>query len=349
MPLPTRSAPLGPLALGLALALACAAPAAALAATQGTARTAAQGTAQTAALPERIGAVTLKRPAQVIGEVVTLGDLFAGLGAEQAGTPVARAPKLGESVPVDAAWLGRLAEHYKVDWAPRSHLDGTVVEHAATHIGVAEIEAEVSRLLEEQSAGARLEVTLDNPALSVALPLESGGRFGLEGLRQDPRSGRFTVALVYPASGTPTIRTPVSGRVAELVEVPVLLRRVAADEIIGADDVGWELRRADRLAGNLVTDPAQIVGQSPKRSLRAGDPVRGADLRMPVLVPRNSLVTLRLKVANMTLTAQGRALDEGGLGSVVRVVNLKSNTVVQAVVSEAGVVDVASAAAALSN
>lgn len=341
---PTRSAPAA-LALGLALALGGGAPAVA----QQGAQAAAQKAAQTAALPETLGAVRLKQPAQVAGDIVTLGDLFAGLTAEQAGTPVARAPKLGESVPVDAAWLGRLADHYEVDWAPRSHLDGTVVEHAATRIGIAEIEAEVSRLLAEQASGAELEVTLDNPALSVALPVESGGRFGLEGLRQDARSGRFTVTLVYPADGTPTIRMPISGRVAELVEVPVLLRRVATGEVIGAEDVGWEYRRADRLAGNLITDPAQMIGQSPKRNLRPGDPVRGGDLRTPVLVPRNSLVTLRLKAANMTLTVQGRALDEGGLGNVVRVVNLKSNTIVQAVVTEAGIVDVASAGPALFN
>ncbi len=42
----------------------------------------------------------------------------------------------------------------------------------------------------------------------------------------------------------------------------------------------------------------------------------------------------------MTLTAQGRALEDGGAGDTVRVVNTQSNTVVQAVVTGANRVSV---------
>ncbi len=316
----------------------------------------AAGSEQTAALGQPalpselpLGSVQLRDPAVVSGAVVTLGDLFTGLPADQAETPIARAPQLGQSVPVDAAWLGRLAKHYEVDWQPRSHLDGTVVEHKAVVVGAGEVEVELARLFDDLAGGDDLEVSVDNRSLSVALPLESDGRFGLQDLRRDERSGRFTVTLVYPAEGQPSVSVPLSGRVVELVEVPVLLRRVGGDEIIRPADIGWEKRRADRLTGNLITDPSRIVGLSPKRGLRAGEPVRAADLQAPILVPRNSLVTLRLKADNMTLTAQGKALDEGSAGSVVRVVNLKSNTIVQAVVSAAGVVDVAAAQRVLTN
>ncbi|SMF67949.1 flagella basal body P-ring formation protein FlgA [Tistlia consotensis] len=338
-----------PLIIALALGGSLALPAAA-GQTAARPETARDGAAQqTAALPDQLGSIDLKRPAIVSADVVTLGDLFTGLSAEQAGTPIARSPKLGESVPVDAAWLGLLAQHYKVAWQPRSHLDGTVVEHQAIVIGVPEVQDAVTKLLDDESNGEKLEVTVDNPSLSIALPLDSDGRFGLEGLRRDDRSGRFTVTLVYPETGQPTIRMPISGRAVQLVEVPVLLRRVADNEIISSGDVGWETRRADRLGSNLLTDPKDIIGLSPKRSLRAGEPVRAGDLRPPVLVERNSLVTMRLKAANMVLTAQGRALDDGGQGSVVRVVNLKSNTIVQATVAEAGVVDVGGTAQAALN
>lgn len=327
-----------PTFLALALAGAMILPAAAEpVASQAATRAVAE---QTAARTAALGPVALKRPSLVSSDVVRLGDLFTGLSAEQAGTPIARAPKLGEKVPLDASWLGRLAAHYSVDWRPRSHLDGTVVERQAIVIGPDDIEAELLSLFDQESEGESLEISVENRALAIPLPLESEGRFGLEGLHRDRRSGRFTVNLVYPAEGTPTVRVAISGRVYELVEVPVLLHRVGGDEIIGPDDIGWETRRADRLNGNLITDPGQMVGQSPKRSLRPGQPVRAGDLRAPVLVPRNGLVTLRLRTGSMTLTVQGRALDEGGLGSVVRVVNLKSKTIVEAVVAEAGYVEV---------
>ncbi|HMA14754.1 MAG: flagella basal body P-ring formation protein FlgA [Bacteroidota bacterium] len=42
----------------------------------------------------------------------------------------------------------------------------------------------------------------------------------------------------------------------------------------------------------------------------------------------------------MQLTAQGRALENGAEGDVVRVMNTSSNTVVSAVVIDSGVVEV---------
>lgn len=333
-----------PALLALAISCALAEPAIAQQTTAGQSRD-----PQTAALPEQPASIGLRRPAIVVGDVVTLGDLFTGLPTDQAGTPIARSPKLGESVPVDAAWLGRLARHYDVAWAPRSHLDGTVVKHDAIVIDAAQVQAEVTKLLEAQEGGARLDVAIDASGLAIPLPVESEGRFGLEGLRREARSGRFTVDLVYPATGAPAIRVPVSGRAVELVEVPVLSRRVRDNEVIGRNDIGWEMRRADRIAANMITDSAQLIGMSPRRNLRAGQPIRSGDLRAPVLVARNSLVTMRLQSANMVLTAQGRTLDDGSHGSVVRVINLKSNTIVQAVVADAGVVEVMAGGQAFSH
>ena len=68
--------------------------------------------------------------------------------------------------------------------------------------------------------------------------------------------------------------------------------------------------------------------------------MRTSDLREPVLVPRNSLVVLRLELNRMVLTVQGRALEDGAAGDVIRIRNTKSNTVVSGVVAETGTVRV---------
>jgi flagella basal body P-ring formation protein FlgA len=292
--------------------------------------------------------VLLKKSVVIEGAVLRLGDLFEGL-AEAADTAIARAPAPGRRVELDARWLAAVATGYGIDWRPASALDSVVVRRASQVIDSARIEAALRDALAERGVTGDLSIVLDNPALSLNLPLDAAPSLGFAGLAHDPASGRFTAHLMAPAGTAPLARATVTGRVVRMVEVPVLRRRAMPGEVIARGDIDWQRRRADRLAGNLVLDPGRLVGKSPRRAIRAGEAVRAGDLREPVLVPRKSLVILRLETDRMVLTAQGRALEEGAGGQVIRVMNTKSNTVVNGVVVAAGTVRVLPAGAAIRN
>jgi flagella basal body P-ring formation protein FlgA len=88
----------------------------------------------------------------------------------------------------------------------------------------------------------------------------------------------------------------------------------------------------------VVTDPRRLVGTTPRQRLSAGQPIRDNETKAPVLVARNATVTILLQTPAMTLTAQGRATEDGARGETVRVMNLQSNKVVEAVVSAPDVV-----------
>ena len=112
------------------------------------------------------------------------------------------------------------------------------------------------------------------------------------------------------------------------------------DEIRSAD-VAWQRIRADRSHRGLAHEIAGVVGKSPRRPISIGQPIRLSDLREPVAVAKNSLVVIRLVTSSMTLTAQGRALEDGAAGTAIRVMNTKSNAVINATVVRAGMVEVA--------
>jgi flagella basal body P-ring formation protein FlgA len=132
----------------------------------------------------------------------------------------------------------------------------------------------------------------------------------------------------------------VSGKALTVIEVPVLTRRIGRDEVIGQRDVAWVSRPVDAISANHIRDAAKLIGMAARRSIRPDRPVRETDVSAPVLVPRNSLVTLMVETERMRLTAQGRALQDGAKGEVVRVVNTKSNTTVSGVVVADGKVTV---------
>ena len=66
--------------------------------------------------------------------------------------------------------------------------------------------------------------------------------------------------------------------------------------------------------------------------LRPHLPIRASQIRRPLLVPKGSLVTVLLQLKYMRLTIQGRALEEGSRGEVIRIKNSQSKQVVEATV-----------------
>jgi flagella basal body P-ring formation protein FlgA len=304
-----------------------------------------QSTAQPLAQPpelplaQPVGVVLLKAKVVIDGPVVHLGDLFDGLGANGA-TPVARGPAPGAQVAVDARWLSAVARAYSVPWQPSSRFDGSVIERASIVIETPRIESTTIDALRQRGIDGKLSVVLDNPVTRIHLPTDAEPSLLVAGLTHNPKTGRFTAHIVAPAEGTPVVRITITGRAIEMIEIPVLRRRMMPGEVIREADIIWRDARADRIARNVVLDPVNMVGKSPRRPIRAEKPLLSSELRRPVLVPKNSLVTIRLQTARMVLTARGRAMEPGAEGDVIRVVNIKSNQIISASVTEPGTVEV---------
>jgi flagella basal body P-ring formation protein FlgA len=64
-------------------------------------------------------------------------------------------------------------------------------------------------------------------------------------------------------------------------------------------------------------------------------------VEVPLVVHRGSLVTIVLDTPSLHLSAEGKAMDNGGIGAVIRVANSKSSRVIDAVVAGPGTVTVA--------
>src|SRR5690606_27520551 len=145
----------------------------------------------------------------------------------------------------------------------------------------------------------------------------------------DQRSGRFYAAVTTPGRSE---ALKVSGRAQEVESIPVLKNRVAAGETITRSDVEWIQVPAGRYGGGYVDQISDLVGQSPRRALNAGTPVRAGDVGRPEAVAKNVLVTMVAQNPGITITTTGRALESGSIGDVVQVMNLQSKKIVQATI-----------------
>ncbi len=287
--------------------------------------------------------IVLKSRAIVDDMVVRLNDLFEGLDDPDQSlgqTTIARAPEPGQRVEVGARWLAAVAQAYALPWRPQSRFDKVTVERASQVIEAKRIEAAATDALAKRGVSGNISIVFDTPPIRMHLPTDASPSLAVAGFTYDPTSGRFSGQVVAPAEGPHLARAAITGRAIEMTEIPVLARRIEAGEVIKQRDIEWISTRADRLSRNTVASQDRLLGKTPRRPMRPGEAILSADLRDPVLVEKNSMVTIRLESPRMVLTVQGRALDQGAAGDVIRVMNTKSKTIIDAAVTRSGVVQV---------
>lgn len=261
-----------------------------------------------------------------------LGTARAAVVAATAATAVLAGPSALAQMP-----LGATADA-AVDAASGAAVDGASKPQAAVY-GSTHVEAVLSEALARYVTVGRLQMELDSRAIELRAPQGAGG-LTVENVYYNPIQGRFAAEIVI-ADTRPAVRLPVSGRAYGVVQVPVLARRVVPGDIIGAGDVDWQDVRTDQTGSDIAATDAQLIGMTPKRGVPVNMPVRLRDLQSPRVVDKGALVTITLVTANITLSAQGKALQDGGKGDVIRVVNTQSNRIVEATVAGPNIVAVA--------
>jgi flagellar basal body P-ring formation protein FlgA len=280
---------------------------------------------------------TLRPAVTVESSVLHLGDLFANAG-DRATDSIAPAPPAGMRITYGSDWLAAVAREHGLDWTPSSPFDQVTIERASRDIGSDAIAEQLMNEIAAREPVTDAELELDNPSLHLVVPADASASLAIDGLEIDRRSGRVTAIVSAPAGDPAATRQRVSGHLVFHVAVPVLNHAIAAGATIAAEDLGTITLRRDRLGTDVATDPQQIVGMSPRRPLPTGEPIRLGDLERPVLVHKGELVTILLATANLQLTAQGKALEDGAKDALVHIANTKSDRVIDATVVAAGTV-----------
>ncbi|GER08581.1 hypothetical protein GCM10007972_23780 [Iodidimonas muriae] len=144
-------------------------------------------------------------------------------------------------------------------------------------------------------------------------------------LRVDPATGRLAALL---ATKPHPVR--VSGRVSRRVELVVPGRTIHPGEIITPQDLVHTQLQSSKILPQSLTSAQQLIGKEARRVLAAGRAVDARKVGPPLLVEKNSEVDIHFATPTLTIKAKGRALEDGGLGDVVKIMNIESRKIIDA-------------------
>jgi flagella basal body P-ring formation protein FlgA len=284
------------------------------------------------AAAENASAATLKPYSTLSGATVRLSDLWDGVSVDK---PLGPAPGPGGRITVPAAQLAAIARQFGVDWQPNSSGDRVILER----LGRALTRDDVRPALQSAliNAGAEPDADLEISFFTAPLlPQDAQPEITVSQIELDKLSGRFSAQLDIATSDAPNTQLRITGRIQEMVDVPVARHRIMPGDVVAASDLDWlHLPRA--LAhGEVVHVPADAVGLAAKQTIAPNLPIRMAELGRPVLVQKGDKMTLSLESPGLSLTAHGTATEPGGIGERIRVLNDYARVTVEAEITGPG-------------
>lgn len=278
--------------------------------------------------------VVLKEKATVTDDRIRLGDLFTGLDETLDKKAVAPAPALGKEAVLTYEWLKKLARTNGVVWEPSNEKASVTVYRKADEISKDEISKILTGELQKQGMPEDAEITFQKGDFPVLVPFRSAWRLNPVAAEYVPARQHFSIKAELIVDSEKKQELLFAGKVKVFMNVPVAMRDLKAGQIITADDV-FDKRVVQENNSRMINQvkTQDLIGKEVKRAIRSGQTIQSNDVRAQVMVAKGKIVTLNYSKGGIMLSAQGKALENGGLGDTVRVMNAQSKSVIQGTVT----------------
>ncbi|MFL6810810.1 MAG: flagellar basal body P-ring formation chaperone FlgA [Bradyrhizobium canariense] len=305
------------------------------------------------ALPARaaddfIATPTLRASITVTSDVVRVGDLIDNAGSA-ALIPVYRSPDLGTTGALPVAQVLAVLRAKQVIGVMTGDIKEVQVIRLARTLANKDLETAVASALERRFGlgdAANITVTFDRGIADMRLDASNTGVLQPVATRYDARSGRFDIAFEINSDNNPApTKLRFTGNAIETVEVAVLTRDIDRVDLLKASDVAMERRPKAEVTGEAASRD-RTLGMQLRRPMRAGTPIRVADIVKPDFVQRDQNVTVIYQVPGIYLTTRGKAIESGAEGDTISVLNLQTKRTLSGVVTGRGQVTVQGASQA---
>lgn len=127
-----------------------------------------------------------------------------------------------------------------------------------------------------------------------------------------------------------------AGGAKEADGVWVLSRSLSKGSVLGPGDLARKPLPAGGVPAGAVADPSPLLGMRAVRTLQAGSLLRADQFKPEAILRKGQKVEIILEKGGLKIVAPGEALEEGGFGQRIRVLNVSSRQVVLARVENAG-------------
>ncbi|MCQ2966202.1 MAG: flagellar basal body P-ring formation chaperone FlgA [Alphaproteobacteria bacterium] len=275
--------------------------------------------------------ISLNEQVVVNSDKVTLGDLFQGIPAEKENIVATYAPAIGKEVTLSADWLEKLAKNNGLSWVPAGSNVKCIITTSAHEINESEIADQLKTALVEKGLPEQAEVILMNNNLPVLVRTDDVYTIRFSNAVVNPKGKNFRVKMIVETENA-TKTASLTGKFNTFINVLSAKNDLSVGSVLSEQDLKMKKINQTQFRKSFITDFDKLVGKEIKRPVQAGQILDETDVKTHVVMAKGKLITLIYKKGNVSLSAQGKTLEAGGINETIRVTNTQSKSTVQATI-----------------
>lgn len=295
-------------------------------------------------IPPVLAVTTVMVPAhaQVNSDMIVLGEISeiegedATLIEQLKSVTLGKSPLPGELRGISAAYLESRVRQDGIDPAAVAlHVPEKVeVARKTVIISPKEVEEIVrSFILKKMTWDPNLTSVKIAPVDSISL---AAGTIAHEVTprRNEDYLGSITLGLVFMVNGKAEKKIWVNAEIDVSRKVVVCNRTLPRNHVISQEDIRLDTLSLKEFPEDVITDPLEAIGKRTQRTVDVNSPLKFKCLEVMPLVKRGDLVTIVAESDMVKITTQGVAIENGGKGEMVRVINTGSQKEVYGTVKD---------------
>jgi flagella basal body P-ring formation protein FlgA len=126
----------------------------------------------------------------------------------------------------------------------------------------------------------------------------------------------------------------------DFITIPMPSKSITKGTVIAESDLSLQDVSPNMANNAIAQDMLQLVGQEARRTLYKNKPILLRDIGSVTIIRRNDTVTMQFKNGAMLIQTVGRAMQDGGAGDSIKVMNEHSKKIVTGRINTNGEVDV---------
>lgn len=275
--------------------------------------------------------VTLLDNCFVTGADISLKDIARIEGDDEAlkgelgELKIYRAEKPGSKLTLSASYIKSRVKNYgfpveEMNW---DGPDKVTVQTRATSIGKSELTCSVleavKHLIDDQEA--RVKVFPVSEISPIMLPY-GHVQIRVEPVAQSTLTDIVPFKVVMTVDGEERERRIIPFRIDIIRDVVVAQRAIRADSTISESDITVERRKVGLI--KIAPNKSEVIGKRATKFIASGTILTPDLLSEPILIKRGDIVTMVFESKTLRITAEGKALESGSLGQLIKVINTTS-------------------------
>ena len=267
----------------------------------------------------------LKGFVKVSSQNITLGDLLEGLDVGR-DIVIAKAPALGKKLTISAKFILTFSKKHNINWRNSRNIKRVTVQNPAKPIRYIDLKNIISKKIKSS-------IEIYNPYKMIYLPRAlSANDLKLSNIKIDRKANKFTVKVIIPQKGTIEKNHILTGHLIKTTMIPFLNKDFHAGQKITSNDILWRAMPTSQISRNMIIKSKDLIGMTPRRRLKSGRVIKITDLKRPTIIKKGAIVSLSFNVRGISLTITGKAIQDGGYGDIIPVMNLKSHKTLQGMI-----------------